>query len=148
MRWVPLLLIVLSAGCASSQDKQAAKGEEWKVKIYEHSVLKGEWQNDRLQVEIVEGTSRVLVFERTVGNIAVDAGYMERIWLEVSDDKSRLEINPESSAFYERVCRCENNGFHRIISGDFRWDMSEDTTLHGNIEVKMDDQVLVVVLKK
>ncbi len=148
MRWFPLLLIVLSAGCASSQDKQAAKGEAWKVNVYEHSVLKSELQNDRLQVEITEGAFRVLVFERTVGNIAVDAGYMERIWLEVSDDKSRLEINPESSAFYERVCRCENNGFYRIISGELEWGKSEDTTLHGNIEVKMDDEVLVVVLKK
>jgi hypothetical protein len=113
----------------SSQDKQSSKGDAWKVTVYENSVLKSQTQNDRLQVEIAEGQSRVLVFERTVGNIAVDAGYMERIWLEVNKKKENLRIPYEGSGFYEQICRCENNGLHHIIDGSLKWVLKGDSTL-------------------
>ena len=146
MRWLPLLLIIFSVSCVSSQDKQSSKGEGWKITIYENSILKSQTQNDRLQVEITEGQSRVLVFERTVGNIAVDAGYMERIWLEVSGNKSRVEITPEAAAYYERVCRCENNGFHRIISGELEWADAKYGNLEGNIKADFNGEILEVML--
>jgi len=140
MKFSMLLAIVFAAGCASSQNKSGK--DLWTVADLDSYVLKVDSVSNHLKVDTIAGDGHVLIFERTVGRIEVDAGYMERLWIEFPEMKSLpidLEIPAEGiMVFYERLCRCEYAGFHRINDGFLNLTISDNLTLvEGSIRLKL-----------
>jgi len=128
-----LLVFIFAAGCASTQDK----ANPWKVIRLEGYTLAVDSSLNLLRVDTIPGNGNVLIFERTVGNIMVDAGFIERLWLQPVKTGRQMRIEANSLAFYELVCRCPLAGMHRIIDGDISWSNNDGfSAMSGYIETK------------